>query len=407
LAPQAREAYPQPKAPAQITLRHAKTTRLLGIEIPAPQSIGYLRRLGLTVLRENEGESCTVEVPSFRVDLKREVDLIEEIARLFGVDKIPATPPRGAVGSHEYDRKHDQLSELRQLLVGLGLTEAQGQTLISETSARLLHAEPVLLQNPLSEDMNALRPSLLPGLLNALRHNLHHKTNDVALFEIGRVFSRGTDTFQEQRHLALAITGKRHPEFWSGADREARLDIYDLKGILEVLLERLGIGGLRWARRTEASPLFLESAALFAGKQEIGALGQMLPPLAKQYDLRDPAFLAELNLELLVARRAAAKVFKALPAFPAIRRDIAMLLPESTLHEQVLTLLKGMRVPNLEAVELFDVFRGKNVPEGRKSMAYAFTYRNPERTLTDAEVNKAHAEVVEQLKKQLSATVRE
>jgi phenylalanyl-tRNA synthetase beta chain len=153
--------------------------------------------------------------------------------------------------------------------------------------------------------------------------------------------------------------------------------------------------------------LFLESATISLGKNQIGEVGQLLPALAKKYDLRDAVFLAELNLDLLLARRNPAKSFKSLPQFPGIRRDVAMLVPETTTHEAVLQIVKQTKPVNLEAVELFDVFRGKHVPEGQKSLAYAFTYRSPEKTLTDTEVNAAHVKIVEAFKQQLKATVRE
>ena len=347
-------------------------------------------------------------VPSFRVDLKREIDLIEEVARLYGVDKIPATAPRGAIGSNPYDAVHDQLAEARRILTGLGLFEAQGQTLISDAAGKLIAGESlVALSNPLSSDMNVLRPSLLPGLLDALRHNLSHKTYDVALFEVGRVFTEANGRRQEQRRVAIALTGQRSPLFWKGDDREARFDLYDLKGLLEEFLEQFGLRGQNYVRRADSTALFLESATVHLGKFQLGEFGQLLPPLARQYDLRDAVLLAELNLDLLLARRNTGKSFRPLPAFPAIRRDVAMILPEATTHEAILQVVKQAKPANLEGVELFDVFRGKNVPPGQKSMAYAFTYRHVERTLTDTEVNAAQEKLVAQLKQRLQAVVRE
>ena len=177
--------------------------------------------------------------------------------------------------------------------------------------------------------------------------------------------------------------------------------------MLEEFLEQFGLRGLTYNRRPGSTSLFLESATIHLGKFQIGELGQLLPPLAKQYDLRDAVLLAEINLDLLLARRTAAKSFRPLPAFPPIRRDVAMLVPEATTHEAVLQVVKQAKPANLESVELFDVFRGKNVPPGQKSMAYAFTYRNPERTLTDVEVNAAHEKLIAQFKQRLQAVVRE
>jgi phenylalanyl-tRNA synthetase beta chain len=391
----------------EITLRHHKVCDLLGIKVTPAQNVKYLQQLGLEVAVENATEYCMVIPPTFRVDLKREVDLIEEIARMYGVDKIRATAPRGAIGSNKFDAVHDQLAEARRILAGLGLNEAQGQTLISNASAQLMGAGTVALQNPLSSDMDVLRPSLLPGLLDALKHNLARKNNDVALFEIGRVFALSNGKTQEERRVAIALTGMRNSAFWSGAERDAKLDVFDLKGVLEEFFEQYGVRGVSYARRADSTTLLLESATVHLGKLAIGELGQLQPALAKKYDLRDAVLLAELNLDLLLQWRKPARVFKSLPAYPGIRRDVAMLVPEATTHEAILNIVKQTKPADLESVELFDVFRGKNVPSGQKSMAYAFTYRSAEKTLTDAEVNAAHEKLVEQFKKSLQAVIRE
>jgi phenylalanyl-tRNA synthetase beta chain len=411
------DAYPKPFTPKQIALRHSQTDAVLGIAVPMAQQIESLQRLGLEIdtapgISPSAGaevpHTTVFRVPSFRVDLKREIDLIEEVARLYGVDKIPATAPRGAIGSNSYDAVHDQLGEARRILTGLGLFEAQGQTLISDAAGKLMAGESlVALSNPLSSDMNVLRPSLLPGLLDALRHNLNHKTYDVALFEVGRVFTEANGRRREERRVAIALTGQRNPLFWKGDDREARFDLYDLKGLQEEFLEQFGLRGQNYVRRADSTALFLESATVHLGKFQLGEFGQLLPPLARQYDLRDAVLLAELNLDQLLARRNTSKSFRTLPAFPAIRRDVAMILPEATSHDAILQVVKQAKPANLEGVELFDVFRGKNVPPGQKSMAYAFTYRHAERTLTDTEVNAAQEKLVAQLKQRLQAAVRE
>jgi phenylalanyl-tRNA synthetase beta chain len=421
------DAYPKPVEPKQVTLRHHKVNELLGIHLKPEECEFYLGQLGLKIASHKvrpvgasgPPEPVTFLIPTYRVDLKREVDLIEEIARLHGVEKIPATPPRGAIGSNDFDSIHDQIAEARRILSGLGLNEAQGQTLIANAECRMQNAEWAALANPLSSDMDVLRPSLMPGLIHSLRHNVSRKNYDVALFEVGRGFTQGRDASpkrpggsaslpcQEERRVAMALTGQRSLPFWSGADREAKFDAYDLKGLLEEFLEQFGLRGMTFQRRSEPSGLFLESATIQLGRQTLGEFGQLTPLLARKYDLRDAVLLAELNLDLLLARRNPAKSFKPLPQFPAIRRDVAMLVPEATTHDAVSQIVKQTKPANLDAVELFDVFRGKNVPAGQKSVAYAFTYRNAERTLTDAEVNTAHTKVVDALKAQLKAVVRE
>ncbi|HEY3931951.1 MAG TPA: phenylalanine--tRNA ligase subunit beta [Verrucomicrobiae bacterium] len=399
--------FPQQPPAKPITLHFAKTKDLLGIGISHSEQVSFLTKLGLTVTEQTPG-ICTFKIPSWRVDLKREVDLIEEIGRLYGIEKIPATPPRGALGANAFDSVYDQIAEARRILTALGLNEAQGQTLIANVECRMTNEELVALANPLSSDMDVLRPSLLPGLIHSLRHNVSRKNHDVALFEIGRVFTNANGQSKEEHRVAIAITGQRAQNFWSGGERDAKFDVYDLEGLLEEFLEQFGMRGITFARRDESNALFLESATIsLGGKLQLGEFGQFLPTLAKKYGLRDAVFLAELNLDQLLARRNPAKSFKSLPQFPSIRRDVAMLVPETTTHESVLQTVKQTKPANLENVELFDVFRGKNVPEGQKSLAYAFTYRSAEKTLTDEEVNSAHAKVVEALKAQLKATVRE
>jgi phenylalanyl-tRNA synthetase beta chain len=272
--------------------------------------------------------------------------------------------------------------------------------------------------------MNVLRPSLLPGLLDSLRHNVSRKAYDVAMFELGRVFNvpagqgsssassqRGTSSSAifggEERRLAIALTGQREPLFWTGSERGAKFDIYDLKGIVETFLEQFGLRGVTYNRASETNALFLEQATVYLGKFELGRFGQLSPVIARQYDLREAVLLCELDFDTLLARRNSSKSFRALAAFPPIRRDIAMLLPETTTHDAVLQVVKQTKPANLESVEVFDIFRGKNVPPGQKSMAYAFIYRSAERTLTDTEVNSAHQKLVEQLKQKLQAVVRE
>lgn len=425
------DAYPQPAKTKEISLRHEKVQSLLGISIPVVDQTRFLLSLGLQlgathvpfvnasadtttlvgkpVIPDAHTGTTSFRIPSWRVDLKREVDLIEEIARLYGVDKIPATAPRGAHGENAFDAVYDEIATVRRLLTGLGLNEAQGQTLIGKSEVRNAKDEEIVaLANPLSSDMDVLRPSLLPGLIHSLRHNVSRKNYDVALFEVGRVFNNSNGQTKEERRVAIALTGARALSFWSGGERDAKFDAMDLKGIVEDVLEHFGLRGVQFSKRAESTALFLESAAVaLGGKLQLGELGQLLPALAKKYDLRDAVFLAELRLDELIARGNRSKAFKPLPQFPASRRDVAMLVGEATTHDAVLATVKQAKPANLESVELFDVFRGKNVPEGQKSLAYAFTYRGADKTLTDAEVNAAHAKVVEAFKAQLKATMRE
>src|SRR6478609_7594958 len=277
-------AQPQPKEAKTLVLRYAKTEALLGIKIPHAEQLALLGKLGFDISAQTN-ESCAFTVPSWRVDMKREADLIEEVERLHGLAKTPATPPRGAIGTNAFDSIYDQIGEVRRILAGLGLNEAQGQTLIAKSE--VLNAkdeEIVALANPLSSDMDVLRPSLLPGLLHSLRHNVTHKNYDTALFEIGRVFLKNNNAAKEERRVAIAITGQRAQNFWSGAERDAKFDLTDAKGIVEELLEQFGVRGVVVTRREAATPLFLESATItLGGKLPLGEIGLVSPVLAKKY----------------------------------------------------------------------------------------------------------------------------
>jgi phenylalanyl-tRNA synthetase beta chain len=408
-APGVVDAYPAPAPLPEVCLRFSKTNALLGIEIAGTEQRRLLESLSLEPTASSDTEG-TFRIPSFRVDLKREIDLIEEVCRLYGIDKIPGTTPRGAVGFNDFDRTHDALTEVRHLMNALGLDECQGQTLISDSAAAHLTPteETVFLSHPLSADMNVLRPSLIPGLLDTLSRNAHHKNPDVAMFEIGRVFSNRDGKVIENRELAIALTGLRANPFWAGDDRSAKCDLFDLKGLLEEFFEQFGLPRIAWNRNPSSRSLYVESAAiLLGGKLPLGELGQLHPLLAKQHDLRNPVFLARLDLDAVLARRNQSRSFKAIPQFPTVRRDVALLLPETVTHDSVLGAVRQSKTANLQQVDLFDVFKGQNVPEGQKSMAYAFTYRHAERTLTDNEVNTAHAALVTQITKKLGATVRE
>ena len=395
------DAFPQAPDPKQIVLRYERVNAILGVSIDPAEVNEFLEGLDLELVSQ-EKSSATFRIPTWRVDIKREIDLIEEVCRLYGVDKIPSTPPKGCLGENEYDVRHDDIALTRNILTGLGLDEAQGQTLISDQSARLVKEELVELENPLSSDMNVLRPSLMPGLLDSLKNNLVHQSQNVALFEVGRTFAPGS---KEIRKVAMLITGRRYPAFWD--DDRGKQDINDLKGVVDQMLELLGIYGVNFNRREEATTLYIESAEIKMGKQSIGQMGQLQPGVSKRFEAREAVYLAELDLDTLLQRRNSSKSFKGLPQFPASERDVAMLVDESVTHSDVLEVVNKVKPDNLVTARLFDVFRGKNVPEGQKSLAYCFTYRSNDKTLKEKEINSAHDVLVKAFRDLLSATVRD
>lgn len=350
----------------RVKCRYAQVNRLLGIEVPAETVKKIFSRLGLSVItapdKRGHGEDrVEVEVPTFRVDLEREADLIEEVCRIHGVEKIPARMQPATAAVSEFDARWDAWMRMRGVLTALGFHEAMNQTLVAEGELKL--------QNPLSREQSVLRSSLVPGLLANLRTNVSRHQYDVKLFEIGRVFAADG---KESLHLALAATGRRTTGDWQ---RTEKVDYFDLKGVLE----ELGVAA---------------------------EIRQIPPAQAKKLDLRDAVFVAEVDLEAWPTRRAG-KRFGQLPRFPAVVRDVALVLEEGVRHSDVLAAIERNRNKILERVQLFDIFRGGSIPTGKKSMAYSLTYRAGDRTLTDAEVNEAHEQLKRQLQQALKCEIRE
>jgi phenylalanyl-tRNA synthetase beta chain len=344
----------------RVRCRYAQVNRLLGIEVPPATVKKIFGSLGLTVTAD-ETVSCEVEVPTFRVDLEREADLIEEVCRIYGVEKIPARMQPATVAVSDFDARWDGLTRVRRTLTALGFHEAMNQTMVSDGALRL--------QNPLNAEMTALRSSLVPGLLANLRTNISRHEFDVKLFEIGRVFAADG---KESVHLALAMTGRRTTGDW---ERTETVDYFDLKGALE----QLGLSA---------------------------EIRQIPATQAKKMDLRDAVFTAEVDLAALPATQTD-KQFRELPKFPAVVRDMALVLDEAVTHEAVVAAVAKCQNKFLECVELFDIFRGGSIPTGKKSMAYSLTFRAGDRTLTDAEVNGAHEQLKRQLQQAVQCEVRE
>jgi len=300
------------------------------------------------------------------VDLEREADLIEEVCRIHGVEKVPARMLPAVAQVSAFDAQWDGRARVRQVLTALGFHEALNQTMVAAPVAveNRSHAR---LVNPLTSDMGALRASLLPGLLQNLRTNVSRHQFDVKLFEIGRVFAADGS---ERLNLALAMTGRRTTGDW---ERTEKADYLDLKGVLE----ELGVTA--------------EIKTIPAAQ-------------ARKMDLRDDVMLAELELP---AAEPVEKQYRELPKFPAIQRDMALIVDENVTHGAIMAAIAAAQNKNLERFELFDIFRGAPVPPGQKSLAYSLTFRAAERTLTDAEVNAAHERLKRAVQRAVQCEIRE
>jgi phenylalanyl-tRNA synthetase beta chain len=388
-----------PDPPPDVSLRYERCNDLIGVAVPNDRVGQILEGFGLEKAGGDDDKSAW-HIPSFRSDLQREADLIEEVVRVFGIMHVPGRDHTRSTPESEADRAYDFESALRQRLVARGLSEVRTSALIPRQAG--LFAEGALaLRNPLSEDHVALRPTLLSGLCAVLARNVQNGAASLRLFELGRVFS--PQDAAEKRSLGLIYSGSAgSAAHWrSGSGR--KLDLFDLKGVIETIgLEKLSF------RRSERAGLSL-STDIFAGSEKIGFIGQLTAANVEQLGASAPVLVAEIEIqpELIVMNRAA---FREIDKFPAITRDVAMIVPEKLSHDEILSMIVSAKEPLLASVELFDVFSGneeQNFGAGKKSMAYALTYRDKTRTLTNDEITVVHAKIRERLQRELGVELRE
>ena len=391
------DVYPKPIRRKPIKLRVARASEIIGVEQTAPEMATSLRALGCDV--EASKVAVRVTAPSWRPDLEIEEDLIEEVARLYGYDRVPERLPHGArIGGLSPEQRARR--RIRDILLGTGLSEAYTLSLLAPSFPDRIGLPPkhpvrpsFFVGNPLSEEESALRSSLIPGLLLCAQRNATRRVLPVTLFELGTVFLPNGDRPHETQAVAWIMAGDA-PEGWHGPGRP--LDFYDAKGVLEALVSGLGIA--RW--RIEApdpddvTGLLhpARKAYVYIDGDRAGVIGELHPKVAD--DLELPARVAVCTLDvaqLIAASRTGTSV--AVGRQPAMVRDIALIVPDATTAATVEGAVRSAAGPLLESLEIFDVYAGTPVPDGHRSLAYSLVFRAPERTLTDAEADQMMAEV--------------
>ena len=407
--------------PPDVFLSYKKCDQVLGITIEPKTIDKILERFGLskgTRLRQvtagqtsksrsparqsRSGDGATWKIPSYRRDLQRDVDLIEEVVRAYGVEKITGTDRSRFTPSSVADDSHDLESALRSGLVTRGLAEVRTSKLIPRSATVVTTGNAIKLRNPLSEDHVALRPNLRPGLLAVLDRNVRAGAERVTIFELGRVFVPASG--KEERHLGVLLWGDAADLPHWRTQTKRRLDFFDLKGAIESLqIESLSF------RRSEHRDFALATEIL-SRTRVVGFGGQLSASCARELNALGPIFSVELHADLALEAQKSAKTFREIERFPAITRDIAMIVPEKLTHAEILRTIEEPREPLLESVELFDLFEGqRGLAPGvsGKSLAYRLTYRDKNRTLTNEEVTVAHAKIRERLKREFGVTLRE
>src|SRR6202048_521228 len=385
-----------PPNPTDVSLTYAKCDQLLGVQVKPKTVDQILERFGLSKKGKGEKKKSKWKIPSHRRDLQRDVDLIEEVVRAYGVEKIAGTDRSRFTPTSPADRSHDLESALRERLAARALNEARTSKLIPRAASA--GEDAIALRNPLSEDHVALRRTLITGLLGVLERNVRAGAERVAIFELGRVFIPPAG--KEQRHLGILLWGDAASgPHWRSREKR-RLDFFDLKGAID----SLAIPDLLF-RRGEHIDLAL-AAEILCGNQSIGFAGQLSSARASTIDAPGAVFVAELDVDLVLVAQESAKRFRELERFPAVTRDIAMIVPEKLSHAEILRAIQNPKEPLLESVQLFDLFTGE-LGAARKSLAYTLTYRDRSRTLTSDEVTAAHAKIRERLQREVGAELRE
>jgi len=395
----------EPKNERKVLFRLNRCTEILGSEIPDAKLI--LERIGL-----EPGDKDHWEIPSYRLDLEREIDLIEEVSRYHGIQKLPGRLQGSPTTSSQIDITHDDAMLLRRKLAGLGLAEAHTLVFLDEPSLRNSLRplrETVQVRNPLAEDQQVLRPSLIPGLLRAAERNFNRGARSVALFELGQIFlaadlarrSEAAAETEESTKLAILLSGENAVPSWNQSSRS--YDLFDAKGILETVY-----GFSLQANRITPNDLAALVCELVSNGRTIGHLGLVRPRQARELGAKGEVIVAEVELPPVVAR----SLFKLKPLerFPAVTRDIAFVAPRSTHWAEVIATLNSARESLLADVQVFDLFvdpSGQKIPADKKSLACSLTYRASDRTLTQEEVNEVHQRLKKRLVDELSVNLRE
>ena len=411
------DVYPGQQPLTQIQLRPERVNFVLGTTLEAAEMAQILNRLGFDV--DTAEEAYQVTVPTFRSDITREIDLIEEIARVHGYDNIPTTLPKGDIPVPVSDPKTEVRMRIKHFLLAAGMMEAVNYSFCDPNcfdKIRLNANDPLRntlqLRNPLSPEMSVLRTTLTPSLLENAQHNRNHQIDTIALFEIGSVFlhddKNGRSDLRiatlEPERVAGVLAGQIGEGVYSDPYRPP--DFFDIKGLVEGMLEASNV--VDWTLQKTDVPTFHpgRNAEVLLGDKRIGVFGEAHPEVLENYDLPYKAYLFEFDLEGLADAATFTKRFEPISIYPKVARDLAIVVDKDILSDMPTELIYTTGGDSIDSVRLFDVYEGEQVPEGKKSLAYTITYHSATETLTDKAVNALHEKVVEHLSRELGAELR-
>ncbi len=406
------DEHPRPVPTHAIDLHIEKTNRLLGTSFEANEIRSLLESIEFKIKKKN-ARTLTVVPPSYRVDVTRPEDLMEEAARLSGYEHIPLTHPKMPAEGRPTPKPLQVRNRIKQLLTGFGFSEAITYSFITRDACDMLGLEPddprrntVPVLNPLSEEQAVMRSSMIPGLLGVMHHNLAHQEKHLKLFETGKTYlAQGTDQLPEETEMLAGLwTGARYRPSWHR--REIGCDFFDVKGAVEALLHALGLFPVEFIGAPDSFCRYTRpgyTGRIHCGDQQLGLLGEIHPRLRKQYELKQTSYIFELNVDRMLPLISDRKTSQPIPRFPSVSRDITLIVDEDLAAQGILNRVMQIGDTLIESLHLFDVFQGKPIAEGKKSISFRIVYRAADRTLEDEAVNRLHAETTARLVDEFNA----
>jgi len=403
------DIYPGKQQKEPMLFQVSDVRRLLGVELKVSEIRKNLELLGFGCRKAESASQLQVQAPWWRTDVNCTADLVEEIARIIGYDKIPTTMLSSSLPTYEPVPMLLLRRQLRDILVSCGFQEVLNYSLTSlevlgmlSPNLSLKSPNPMKVANPMSREQEYLRTSLRAGLLSVMARNERYEENGIKLFEIGKVFiPRDMELPEEREMLCGVLSGSQRRLSWRG--EEEPIDFFVAKGVTETVLSRLGVGA-----RFEIS----EDESLFPGRiadvivenNKLGTVGELHPKVTKAFGLSRTAYLIEIDLDKLSSFAVTLKTFQAIPRYPSTSRDIALLVDEKVTYQQIYLIIRSFSLVN--SVVLFDFYLGEQVPKGKKSLAFRIVYQSPTHTLTDAEVDEVQPQIIDKLQRELGAVLR-
>ncbi len=410
------DAYPSTLPRRKVTVTASKTNQVLGLEVDADDICHKLTSIGLKCALDVDRSdgAIVVEIPNFRPDLEREIDLIEEVARLIGYDEIPVTMPTSSLTCQQLPAHLSSERQVRDLMIQQGYSEVINYSFynsgcldklrIAEDDSR---RQNIHILNPLTEEQGVMRTTLVPSLLETASRNLAYRSENLALFELRPVFQavEESELSEEKLRLVAFLCGRREAQGWAQSAEGA--DFFDMKGVVEQLLANLGVSEVRW--QVEHDEAFYhpgKSCSIYQGERLLGTLGELHPEVVRNFDLAPSSILCDIDVEALFELGDTTVKFKPLSRFPDVQRDSAFLVAQEVTAQQIFDVLNHVKLKDLESIELFDVYCGEGVAEGKKSMAIRACYRAMDRTLTDELIQNLHGKLIKAMEKELKAELR-